>query len=62
MSSLTLERHCSCGGALKVTTDTVQAMLDFDAAFQRMHEGEGHTPVTAEEAKRARRRSGVGGV
>jgi hypothetical protein len=62
MPTLTLERHCSCGGQLIVTTDTVQAMLEFDAAFSHIHSGEGHTTVTAEQAKRARRRSGVGGV
>lgn len=57
MSTLTLERHCSCGGALKVTTDTVKAMLDFDAAFDHLHRGEGHSPVTPEVAARARRKA-----
>jgi hypothetical protein len=59
---ITLERYCSCGGQLKVSTESLEAMIDFDKAFDEIHKGEAHVhAATAQEAARARRKVARGG-
>lgn len=52
----TAERHCTCGGSLKVTASTSDVAFLTDT-FHRFHNGEGHAPATAAVAAQARRRA-----
>lgn len=47
------ERHCLCGGSLKVTASSEDIAFITDA-FNQLHSGAGHGPASAEEAAKAR--------
>lgn len=53
------QRHCLCGGSLKVGASSEKDAQFVAAAFDQLHSGDGHGPATAEQAARARWESRV---
>lgn len=53
---ITSSTYCLCGGDIRVTASSWQAVQDMSAAFEQFHTGDGHRLFpTAADAKRARR-------
>jgi hypothetical protein len=49
--------YCSCGGAMKGEIRPDSKALEALAIWDTIHRGEGHKPVDAAKASRARRKS-----
>lgn len=53
---LKMTRYCLCGAAMKVRAEPDALVLRLTEEFEARHTGEGHEPVDAMTAWRARRR------
>ncbi len=54
--SITIERHCTCGGSIKAKSRPPAPAEAIVAIFAEAHTGEGHGPASAQQARNARRR------
>jgi hypothetical protein len=60
MAMARLALYCVCGAAWSGTVESVKAPT-IRSIWQRVHDGPGHGPATAAQARRARGKDGSGG-
>lgn len=52
--------HCTCGSSIKLTAASQKALDGVMALWWREHQGDGHGPATAAQARKARDHGTVG--